>query len=63
MTCQCLRSLCYWSGGLNKTENGNEVRTHKKKIDYLSLLKAGMKKNIKSITQKKNLTINKLSNI
>ena len=20
MTCQCLRSLCYWSGGLNKTE-------------------------------------------
>ena len=45
-----------------KTENGNEVRTHKKKIDYLSLLKAGMKKNIKSITQKKNLTINKLSN-
>ena len=45
-----------------KTENGIEVRTHKKKIDYLALLKAGMKKSIKNITQKKNTQINKLSN-
>ena len=47
-----------------KTEDGYGVHIHKKKIDYLAILKAGMKKNIKTFTQKKNSTnqLNKLSN-